>query len=87
MSFRLLGTNRPAALAIRAFNVETAAIKDSVRGNVMPGKMRMQWWKDSLAGTTPVDMYERAETVPVHTQPVARTLNLRLLCERWSYIT
>ncbi len=44
--------NRPAALAIRAFNVETAAIKDSVRGNVIPGKMRMQWWKDSLAGDT-----------------------------------
>ncbi|CAM9989499.1 unnamed protein product, partial [Laminaria digitata] len=41
---------RPAALAIRAFNVETAAIKDSVRGNVIPGRMRMQWWKDSMAG-------------------------------------
>ncbi|CAM9259692.1 unnamed protein product [Ectocarpus sp. 6 AP-2014] len=40
---------RPASLAIRAFNVETAAIKDSVRGNVMPGKMRMQWWKDTMA--------------------------------------
>lgn len=41
---------RPAALAIRAFNVETAAIKDTIRGNVTPGKMRMQWWKDSIAG-------------------------------------
>ncbi|CAN0115941.1 unnamed protein product, partial [Ectocarpus sp. 13 AM-2016] len=41
---------RPASLAIRAFNVETAAIKDSVRGNVMPGKMRIQWWKDAMAG-------------------------------------
>lgn len=42
--------NRHAAMAIRAFNVETATIKDVVRGNVVPGRMRMQWWKDSLAG-------------------------------------
>lgn len=45
-------SNRPAALAIKAFNVETAAIKDAVRGNVIPGRMRMQWWKDSMAGAT-----------------------------------
>ena len=37
---------RPAYYAIRAFNVETAGIVEAVRGNVLPGRMRVQWWKD-----------------------------------------
>jgi NADH dehydrogenase [ubiquinone] 1 alpha subcomplex assembly factor 6 len=37
---------RRAFYAVRSFNVETASIVDSVRGNVIPGKLRVQWWRD-----------------------------------------
>lgn len=33
-------------LLSRAFNVETATVIDSVRGNALPGQIRLQWWKD-----------------------------------------
>jgi len=39
---------RQAFYAVRSFNVETATILDSVRGNLMPGKLRMQWWRDAV---------------------------------------
>jgi NADH dehydrogenase [ubiquinone] 1 alpha subcomplex assembly factor 6 len=43
--------NRQAFYAVRAFNVETAGIVESVRGNVLPGKMRVQWWRDVIHET------------------------------------
>lgn len=74
-------SHRQASLAIRAFNVETAAIKDSVRGNVIPGKMRMQWWKDSLAGAASIATL--TSKMPRRTLPcayiiVAAEIQLRL---------
>ncbi|KAM0786100.1 hypothetical protein ACM66B_006911 [Microbotryomycetes sp. NB124-2] len=38
---------RPAYLALRAFNVELATIDDNV-SNPMVGRMRYQWWRDSI---------------------------------------
>ena len=37
---------RSGFYAIRAFNVETANVIDSVRGEVLPGQIRLRWWKD-----------------------------------------
>ncbi|KAG5178303.1 Squalene/phytoene synthase-domain-containing protein [Tribonema minus] len=39
-------TARPSLLALRAFNVEIASIKEAVRNNTRSGTMRMQWWMD-----------------------------------------
>ncbi|KAA8895975.1 Squalene/phytoene synthase-domain-containing protein [Sphaerosporella brunnea] len=41
---------RDAHLAIRAFNVDIAAVDGSV-SNVTVGKMRMQFWRDAVAAT------------------------------------
>ena len=51
--------SRAGFFALRAFNVETGTIVDSVRGNVLPGRIRMQWWRDVIeeiysSGTAPV---------------------------------
>lgn len=55
---------RPSAIALRAFNIELATIKDVV-SNKEIGKMRMRFWKESLE-----DMYQGN---PPH-QPVAEEL-------------
>ena len=31
---------------MRAFNLEVATVIDAVRGNVVPGQMRLRWWKE-----------------------------------------
>jgi len=41
---------RPALLAIYAFNVEISRIREQV-SQPLPGEMRLQWWTDMLAGT------------------------------------
>ncbi|GAB5031962.1 nadh dehydrogenase complex assembly factor 6 [Nannochloropsis oceanica] len=57
--------SRRAFFALRAFNVETALIKDVARGNALPGQMRMQWWREVIGA-----IYQ--DKSPAH--PVARAL-------------
>src|SRR5437868_512484 len=45
----LPGVHRRPMLAIYAFNVEIARIRDQV-SQPLPGQMRLQWWTDLLAG-------------------------------------
>lgn len=40
----------------RAFNAELATVKDTVRGNAMAGKLRLQWWRDTVGA-----IYEHGE--------------------------
>ncbi|GAA93769.1 uncharacterized protein L969DRAFT_92312 [Mixia osmundae IAM 14324] len=48
-SFFYPASARRAYLAIRAFNIELASIKDNV-SNPMIGKMRLAFWRDALEG-------------------------------------
>ena len=41
---------RPALLALYAFNVEISRVREQV-SQPLPGEMRLQWWTDMLAGT------------------------------------
>jgi phytoene synthase len=41
---------RQALLALYAFNVEVARVRDAVR-EALAGEIRLQWWTDVLAGT------------------------------------
>ncbi|KAF8321494.1 isoprenoid synthase domain-containing protein [Cantharellus anzutake] len=38
---------RPSFFAIRAFNIETATVKDQVSNSAL-GRIRMQWWRDTV---------------------------------------
>lgn len=40
---------RPALQALYAFNIEVARVRDLV-SDPLPGEMRLQWWRDALAG-------------------------------------
>ena len=40
---------RPALLALYAFSAEVARVRDQV-SNPMPGEIRLQWWRDAIAG-------------------------------------
>lgn len=50
---------RPAYLAIRALNVELAGIDEAV-SNPMVGRMRYQWWRDSVKGAFEVRSTSRS---------------------------
>ncbi|RST86508.1 phytoene/squalene synthase family protein [Aquibium carbonis] len=39
---------RPALLALYAFNIEVARVRDAVR-EPLPGEIRLQWWRDAIA--------------------------------------
>ncbi|XP_078690005.1 NADH dehydrogenase (ubiquinone) complex I, assembly factor 6-like [Branchiostoma floridae x Branchiostoma belcheri] len=66
-----------AAFAVRAFNVELALVRDSVTDKNI-GKMRMQFWKDTLA-----DIYqERPPQQPV-AQELAKAVDSCGLTKRW----
>ncbi len=43
---------RPALFALYAFNVEIASVRDRVR-EPLPGEIRLQWWRDAIAGDEP----------------------------------
>jgi len=51
---------RDDLLALMLFNAEIAAIRDRVR-DPLPGEVRLQWWRDVLAG----DRGEEAQAHPV----------------------
>jgi NADH dehydrogenase [ubiquinone] 1 alpha subcomplex assembly factor 6 len=49
---------RRSILALRAYNVELATVRDATRGNALTGRLRFQFWKDTLdraCSTTPTD--------------------------------
>ena len=56
--------HRDALLALYAFNVEIARVRELAR-EPMPGEMRLQWWREALAG-------ERDNEAAAH--PVAAAL-------------
>jgi phytoene/squalene synthetase len=39
----------PLYYSLRAFNSEIANVKDSCRGNIAAGDMRLRWWEDVLS--------------------------------------
>ena len=41
--------HRDALLSLYAFNIEIARVRDLVR-EPMPGEIRLQWWREALAG-------------------------------------
>lgn len=43
---------RPALLALAAFGIEIARVRESVR-EVLPGEIRLQWWRDTLEHRQP----------------------------------
>ncbi|XP_054983330.1 NADH dehydrogenase (ubiquinone) complex I, assembly factor 6 isoform X2 [Sorex araneus] len=69
---------RASAVALRAFNVELAQVKDSVSEKTI-GQMRLQFWKDAVAG-----MYGGGGPPP---QPVAvelwKAIKRHKLTKRW----
>lgn len=65
---------RPALLALYAFNVEIARVRDLVH-EPLPGEIRLQWWRDAIAGKTPAAGNPVAEaligTIRAHDLPLA----------------
>ncbi len=59
---------RPALLALYAFNLEVARIREMVREPMM-GRIRLQWWRDCIA-----DIYEGRRRQHQVVQPLARTI-------------
>jgi NADH dehydrogenase [ubiquinone] 1 alpha subcomplex assembly factor 6 len=55
--------------AVRAFHVELALVKDQSRGNVMSGRMRFQFWRDSIEQVFSEGLSSNPQT------PVARALH------------
>ncbi|CAH0514488.1 unnamed protein product [Peronospora belbahrii] len=62
---------RPSYFAIRAFNAEIATIKDSAHSNQITGKIRIQWWRESI-----YNLYKRSLTTS-NERPEHSTLLLR----------
>ena len=46
--------HRDALLALYAFNIEIARVRDLAR-EPMPGEIRLQWWREALAGERDVE--------------------------------
>ena len=42
------GEHRGAHFALRAFNVELASMKDQTHGNAIAGRIRFQWWRETI---------------------------------------
>lgn len=63
---------RPALFALYAFNAEIAGIRDRVR-EALPGEIRVQWWREVIAGDRPADGHPTAEallgTIDAHRLP------------------
>jgi 15-cis-phytoene synthase len=55
---------RPPLFALYAFNAEVARVREVAR-EPMPGEIRLQWWRDVIAGTA---------AGPAHANPVADAL-------------
>jgi phytoene synthase len=53
---------RRSLLALYAFNVEIASVRDRIR-EPLPGEVRLQWWRDVLDGRTAADGHPVAEAL------------------------
>lgn len=60
---------RRAYVAIRAFNVETAAVKSVVGENEIAGRMRLQFWRDTVD-----DIFDESGGGASSREPVAEAL-------------
>lgn len=60
--------SRSAYFAIRAFNVELAMVRDQINNNPMAGRIRFQWWRDTIR-----NIYE-GDGSAASQQPVATAL-------------
>lgn len=56
---------RPHLLALYAFDIEIARVRDLV-SEPMPGELRLQWWRDAI---------ENPERADVHSHPTAKALH------------
>ncbi|KAJ3300142.1 NADH dehydrogenase (ubiquinone) complex I, assembly factor 6 [Borealophlyctis nickersoniae] len=78
---------RRGAWAVRAFNVETALIRENVK-DVNIGKMRIQWWRDTIdktfAARPPNHPVAQALAYTLETSPLSQSWFRRLLTERES---
>lgn len=82
---------RPHYLALRAFNVETATIKDNVSNETL-GRIRVGWWRDAVRGAFDVRAHAAdcalpltcsVRTSPLHTRrsrPCAPPFTTRQSC-------
>ena len=61
--------HRAPYFAVRAFHVELALIKDQSRGNALSGRMRFQFWRDSID-----QVFAGKSSISTQT-PVARALH------------
>ncbi|KAJ3104753.1 hypothetical protein HDU97_008932 [Phlyctochytrium planicorne] len=73
---------RHAAWAIRAFNVEIASIRDHLKASgsagVLPGRMRMQFWKDNID-----DLFKGTVREHPVLKALATTLEYTELSQSW----
>ena len=69
---------RQSLLALYAFNVEIASIRDRIR-EPLPGEVRLQWWRDVLDGGASADGHPLAkgllDAIRTHALPVATFQN------------
>lgn len=61
--------HRAPYFAVRAFHVEIALIKDQSRGNALSGRMRFQFWRDSID-----QVFAQKDSISIQT-PVAIALH------------
>jgi 15-cis-phytoene synthase len=69
---------RASLFAIYAFNAEIAAVRDRIR-EPLPGEVRLQWWRDVLAGERAAEGHPVAEALSAairqHALPVTTFQN------------
>ncbi|KAI8817577.1 isoprenoid synthase domain-containing protein [Fimicolochytrium jonesii] len=79
--------SRDAVWAVRAFNVETALIRESVKDSLL-GKARIQWWRDAVddvfAGRPPNHPVTLMLAQALETAPLSKSWFKRMLTERES---
>ncbi|KAJ3178291.1 hypothetical protein HDU87_003603 [Geranomyces variabilis] len=77
--------SRQAVWAVRAFNVETALIRENVK-NPQLGVGRIAWWRDAIEkvynGTPPVHPVAQALAQALETAPLSKSWFKRILSER-----
>ncbi|CAM9274372.1 unnamed protein product [Phaeothamnion confervicola] len=76
-------TARPAALAVRAFNLETSLLAETEPGKILALQVRMEWWSNALN-----ELYANPSSRQLPAQPVIQALSGALsrgsnLTKRW----
>jgi phytoene/squalene synthetase len=77
---------KPHYFAVMAFNIETAIIKDSLRGgvhaNTSPAKLRISWWREAIEEVYDGMLSDQKRAQPV-VAAVARTIEDKRLTRRF----